>query len=424
MSVTVDASPLAPEQPVRGTRKRLEHIDAMRPVKQAGVVSTHTLLAFAPVGAGLAVGASLQLLHVTREAFLFVSACMLAYSLRETLRIDGHTFWRRRFAAVAVPYLCWTVIYFFFIAPTISESFSARVGHLFYLFATGYYQLYYLVVLLEFYALFPLFLLLLRRTRGHHGTLLVVSGVIQVLYVSLMHWQVFPSWMQGFWASREVTSYQFYLIAGMVVALHLDEVHGWLCTHVRPVIIFTLASALAAEGWYYLASYHVVSWLGANSDPFQPIVIPFNIGAIACIYLIGVALVDRRRTARTRAVVSSGSDDAYGVYLAQMIFITALTWLGWKHLSAVVPWPILCIVTVAIVFLACVGLTELLARTPLAKPLTGRTRVPRRPRADHSPPAALDREEVVPSVGGDDVGDGLGDGPVAGVDGMPVGTQR
>ncbi len=422
--MTVDASPLAPAEPVRGTRKRLEHIDAMRPVKQAGVVSTHTLLAFAPLGAGLAVGASLQLLHVTREAFLFVSACMLAYSLRDTLRIDGHTFWRRRFAAVGVPYLCWTVIYFLFTARTVSESASARVGHLFYLFATGYYQLYYLVVLLEFYALFPLFLLLVRRTKGHHGTLLAVSAAVQVVYVSLMHWQVFPGWMQGFWASREVTSYQFYLIAGILVALHLDEVHQWLCAHVRLVVTFTLASALVAEGWYYLASYHVVSWLGANSDPFQPIVIPFNIGAIACIYLIGVALVDRRRTARTRAAVTTGSDDAYGVYLAQMIFITALTWLGWKHLSAVVPWPILCIVTVAIVFLACVGLTELLARTALAKPLTGRSRVPRRPRPDRVPTAASDGREVRRSVGGEYGGDGPGDGPVAGVVGMPVGTQR
>ena len=60
----------APAEPRRGTRKRLDHIDAMRPIKQAGVVSTHTLLAFAPA-ASLATGASLQLLHVTREAFLF-----------------------------------------------------------------------------------------------------------------------------------------------------------------------------------------------------------------------------------------------------------------------------------------------------------------------------------------------------------------
>ena len=53
---------------------------------------------------------------------------------------------------------------------------------------SGYYQLYFLVVLLEFYAVFPLLLILLRRTAGHHGLLLAVSGALQVLIVSLMHW--------------------------------------------------------------------------------------------------------------------------------------------------------------------------------------------------------------------------------------------
>jgi peptidoglycan/LPS O-acetylase OafA/YrhL len=79
---------------------------------------------------------------------------------------------------------------------------------------------------------------------------------------------------------------------------------------------------------------------------------------------------------RTRAVVRSGSDNSYGVYLAQMIFIVALGWLGWRRLDDVVPWPVVSILTVALVFLAAVALTAILARTPLAKPLTGRTRVP------------------------------------------------
>ena len=34
-----------------------------------------------------------------------------------------------------------------------------------------------------------------------------------------MHWGLAPGWMTGYWATREVTSYQFYLIAGMVMAL-------------------------------------------------------------------------------------------------------------------------------------------------------------------------------------------------------------
>ena len=220
--MSVDESPLAPAIPVSGTRKRLDHIDAMRPVKQFGVVSTHTLIFFAAAGTGISVGAALQLLHVTREAFLFISACMIAYSFRGVKQLDLRSFWRRRFNAVGIPYLCWTLIYFFVTLHGTKGSLPWRLDHLAYLVGTGYYQLYFLVVLLEFYAVFPLLLILLRRTVGHHGLLLAASATLQLLIVSLMHWGVFPHWLRGFWATREVTSYQFYLIAGMVVAFHLE----------------------------------------------------------------------------------------------------------------------------------------------------------------------------------------------------------
>ncbi|MGH9017520.1 MAG: AMP-binding protein, partial [Acidimicrobiales bacterium] len=372
--VPATAAPVA--GPTGGTRKRLDHIDAMRPVKQAGVVSTHVLLAFAAAGTGLAVGASLMLLHVTREAFLFVSACMLTYSYRVLSSVDLGPYVRRRFWSVGVPYLCWTVIYFLFTLPTTMTSWGSSLRHLGYLAATGYYQLYYLIVVAQFYVVFPLLFRLLRRTARRHGLVLALSAAVQVGYVSAMHWNVLPWWLQTFWATREITSYQFYLVAGMVVALHLDDVHQWLCDHAVEVVGFTVLSAGVAEAWYFLAADHVVAWFGTSADPFQPIVIPFNVGAIASIYLIGVALVDRRRPAWTRAVVRSGSDNAYGIYLAQTVFITVLGWLGWQHLDGVVPWPVLCGFTVVLVVLACVALTAVLARTPLARPLTGRSRVP------------------------------------------------
>jgi peptidoglycan/LPS O-acetylase OafA/YrhL len=388
--MTVDASPLAPDIPVSGTRKRLDHVDAMRPVKQFGVVSTHTLIFFAPVGTGVSVGAALQLLHVTREAFLFISACMITYSFLGVRKFELRPYWRRRFASVGVPYLCWTLIYFFITLHGTTGSLPWRLDHLAYLVGTGYYQLYFLVVLLEFYAVFPLLLVLLRRTAGHHGLLLAISGALQVLIVSLMHWGVLPHWMRGFWATREFTSYQFYLLAGMVVAFHLDQVHRWLCTHVQLVLGLTLVSAGLAEAWYYLSVDHVVSWFGSSSDPFQPIVIPWNIGAIASIYLVGVWLVGRRRSPRIRSLTKMGSDDSYGVYLAQLAFITALGWCGWRHLNGYMPWPVLSLITVVLVFTACVILTELLARTALGKPLMGRSRVPRRerPRRSSTPATA------------------------------------
>src|SRR6202020_2371323 len=106
---------------------------------------------------------------------------------------------------------------------------------------------------LEFYALFPLLLVLLRKTAGHHGLVLLVSALAQIALVSTMHWGLVPAWMQGYWATREVTSYQFYLVAGMVVAMHLDEFHDWLCTHVLLVVAGTLTAPGGAAGWDYLA---------------------------------------------------------------------------------------------------------------------------------------------------------------------------
>jgi peptidoglycan/LPS O-acetylase OafA/YrhL len=141
------------------------------------------------------------------------------------------------------------------------------------------------------------------------------------------------------------------------------------------VVGCTLASAGVAEAWYYLAADHVVSWLGSASDPFQPVVIPFNVGAIACLYLIGVGVM-KCRARWARAAVRSGSDNAYGVYLVQMVFITLLGWWGWRHLNSVLPWPLVIVLSVAVVFLASAALTALLARTRLARALTGRARVP------------------------------------------------
>ena len=52
--------------------------------------------------------------------------------------------------------------------------------------------------------------------------------------------------------------------------------------------------------------------------------IPYTVGAILSVYLLGVFLVSPRRSPRTRAAVKSGSDNSYGIYLSQLIWIPVL----------------------------------------------------------------------------------------------------
>ena len=356
--------------------RRLDQVDAMRPVKQAGVISTHVVLYFAPAAASVASGAALLLLHVSREGFFFISACMLTYAYAELNWAGLRRFYWRRFLSVGIPYLCWTVIYFLYQLPTSHyASLAAAVKRLADMAYTGYYQLYFLVVIMQFYLVFPLVLTLLRRTRGHHGRLIAAAALTQAALMTGMHWHLLPALMIK-WGQQDALSYLLYLIGGGVVAFHLAEVHAWVCAHARLIAALTIAAALAAEAVYFLAQHGVTTVLGSGNDPFQPSVIPFNVGAITCGYLAGVALVRPWRSRLTKAVVRSGSDNAYGIYLSQMLVITALVRLGWGRLSPAVPWPLLCLLSLGIVFGCCMALTSLLARTPLAVPLTGRRRQP------------------------------------------------
>ena len=136
-------------------RRRLDQVDAMRPIKQAGVVSTHTIIAFAPVGAAVLSNASLLLLHVSREAFFFISACMLTYAYAGLKRAGMRRFYWRRFVAVGIPYLCWNAIYFLWFLYVLRNSSYANparaLEHFGRQLQIGYDQLYFLIVIMEFY---------------------------------------------------------------------------------------------------------------------------------------------------------------------------------------------------------------------------------------------------------------------------------
>jgi oxalate---CoA ligase len=356
--------------------RRLDQVDAMRPIKQAGVISTHSIMYIAPAAASVSSGAALLLFHVSREGFFFISACMLTYAYADLHRDGLRRFYARRCVSVLIPYLCWTVIYFLYLLPRAHyASPSAALKHLASMTYDGFYQLYFLLVIMQFYLVFPLVLMLLRRTRGHHGLVIAVAVAAQVAITILTFWNKLPAWLSQN-QQRDALSYLLYLIGGGVVAFHLEEVDRWVRGHARLIMALTVAAGLAAEGIYFLAQHRVTTVLGSGSDPFQPSVIAFNIGAIACGYLAGVALVRPGRSRRTQAVVRSGSDNAYGIYLTQMLFITTLVWLGWPRLATTIPWPLLALITVGIVFACGAALTALLARTPLAVPLTGRPQQP------------------------------------------------
>jgi hypothetical protein len=190
-----------------------------------------------------------------------------------------------------------------------------------------------------------------------------------------MHWKLLPEVVVAY-GQENALCYVLYLLGGAIVAFHLSDVHDWVMRNAPLIVFLTVASAIFAESVYFLSREGLTHILGYGSDPFQPSVIPFNVCVIAFGYLAGMWLVRPWRSRRTKAAVRIGSDNAYGIYLAQMIFITSVGALGWKAFVDRAPFWVWVPLTVAIAYFGGILLTALLARTPLAVPLTGRKQQP------------------------------------------------
>ncbi len=375
------------ESPPAGTRKRLDHIDAMRPVKQAAVISTHALIFFAPLATSTAVVGLIMLTRFSRDAFLFVSACMLTYSYKDSEKIALVHYSKRRFLSVGVPYLAWTVIYFFYTSLSDVKGvpfysfhsaaiFSVAGLHYFlHILLYGYYHLYYLIVIMEFYILFPLMMKFVRRYPQWHVQIMVFAFIWQIAFGVLVspHFSAFK--ISGVIQTRLITSYVVYIVGGMIVALHLDPIHEWICAKARWIVVSTVASALVAEVLSFETRHgSIPGFLKTGTNIFSPAILPFNIGAILCVYLLGVHLVSPERRERTRAMVKSGSDNSYGVYLSQMLWIPFLVRMR-NALGFHVPWGVAAPLALVLVYFMGYAFTALMARTPVARAVTGRGQV-------------------------------------------------
>lgn len=384
MSTVEDVAP-------SGTRQRLDHVDAMRPIKQTAVISTHALLFFSPLSTSLLASGLLTLTHFSRDAFLFVSACMLAYSYRRSDTIDLRLYWKRRFTAVGLVYLVWTVIYFpmaallpsstfpYFRLP-LAALFSVSGAHNFfwYLF-TGYYHLYFLLVLLQFYVVFPYVFQLLRRFSSSHLYVILAATLWQFVFPFAMRHGWLGFVMSSKLVTRLVISYPLYLLGGVVAAFYLEVFHDWVVRHRWAILCSTLVAGAVPIVLNYQrhVGVQLPSFVVPGSNPFAGAVIPFDVGAIVLVYLLGVYLVRPERSSRTKAVVSSGSEAAYGIYVSQMLWILVMhRWAVHFHLFARVPWLVLTGVAVTITYLVGWLFSATVARTPLARPLVGRSQLP------------------------------------------------
>jgi peptidoglycan/LPS O-acetylase OafA/YrhL len=372
-----------------GPRRHLYELDVVRGLTMVGVVGVHTI-SWTTTSSSVAAGAWTILLHFTRESFFTLMAFVLIYSFRQR-PVPWRKFWAKRFPFVIVPYVVWTAIYLAITKGTWQLS-GGQQAHLFYealIAGTAWYHLYFLLVTLQIYVLFPLILLLVQATRRHHVALLATSLALQLVAMSFAQYWTGHRGETGEWLwnyrNSLVISYQFFVVLGAVAACHVDLVLGFVRSHQRAVWRGVAGAFVVTVSWYLLA-------VAAGQTPsqasavFQPAEVVWSIAAVAALAACGVRWADARAAAvAARADRPGGwslpllSRHSFGIFLVHPLVLNTLVVVGFvrvlrAHLPDLVAyalvWPIVLVIATVFAVLA--------SRTPASVILTGRRRISRR----------------------------------------------
>jgi peptidoglycan/LPS O-acetylase OafA/YrhL len=347
-------------------RRKLYELEVVRVLTFACVIAVHVVSHTAAGSVPLI--ASLILLHFTREVFFALTGFVLTFGYLRHPR-PMRKFWPRRFLLVGVPYLVWTFIYC--VVSQIGHPFDlgAFLAHLGLAALTGtaYYHLYFLLVTMQIYLLFPLLIRLVILTRRWHWLVLVIAFAVQLTTSGLdayapgsLHWLNIVS---------NVIDYQAFIIGGAIAADHVTAVMAFVRTHRRGIAIATVASAAITVAVYYV-QLAVGFSASRAATAYQPVVILWSVVAGVALMALGAWWVDRRPDAHHRTL-DYLSDRSFGVFLAHPLVLWALLGIVGGFVSG---WPPVLVALAAypIVALGALAIADGARRSILSLPLAGR----------------------------------------------------
>jgi poly(3-hydroxybutyrate) depolymerase/surface polysaccharide O-acyltransferase-like enzyme len=397
LSATGPAAPAPAGAAGPRSRPHIIAFDLIRLIIMVFVVSVHTL-AFAGGTVTMSIGAVTTIFHTSRELFLLLTALVLTYNYGQRPLKAGR-FLRRRFWLVLPAYITWSAIYYAADGRSRGAFPSAFLHDL--LNAGARYHLYFLLVSMQIYLLFPLIRWVLKKTEGYHAWLFGIALAYQAWLTVGLHYKVGRSgngliaqFLNGAGLGYWIDTYVLYVVAGALAGWHFEQLCAFTRRHLRSGwrVALVAAAGVAAGIGVYLIEIEVFGATPNNASAvFQPVVI-FEALAFGWA-LLGAGLLWSDRSAPWRKFCAAGSASSFGIYLAHPLVLQVLLLVvgshyfgahggltGWLHRLPHSSFEVLILLFIAVPLIyACAWVIASAARrTPLSLFLTGREWKPKR----------------------------------------------
>lgn len=352
-----------------GKRERITYLELLRGILIIAVVAIHTT-SFSVTK--LTTGSTLYPLYYIVNVgcnfavpgFLFLSALLLFYHY-DGRQLSWLSFYKKRIKKVVVPYLFWSFFYAAYY--TYAHGLPLEQGwHRLWSnlpLGNNYEHLYFMIIIAQFYLLFPLFMLLQKIPVLKRHPL--VFGIAVQLAIYLLNYYV--------WHMDEIGtfigSYMLYLYLGAYAAKKMREKGvrqafgsgaGWMAA-----AFIAAAAVYIGQKWLQTAAPHWVP------QPYLSYMNKLSEGlyfSLACLFLLQLARKFRQGSPLYKTLFSLGAY-SYGIYLLHPFFL--LLWREYVQQTGPFTYHLLVWAGGALSILLSWAIVKAVSRTPLAPYIVG-----------------------------------------------------
>jgi peptidoglycan/LPS O-acetylase OafA/YrhL len=241
--------------------------------------------------------------------FILVSGLVLFYVYIDNWNVKKlGSYYFKRVRSVVVPYVLWSFFYYVYdqwlaapqhVAVDWPKFFSLLP------WADAKYHLYFMVIIVQFYVLFPLLLWPARRYGWFRRTLPLWGLLVQGGFYTYGHWfHPLP-----YKAELCVTYFLLFTLGGWI-GIHYGRVRAFCERHAVWLVPLGAAVGIVHTGLYILAQYNLASFENTWYELLWTLY-----GCVSAFSLIGLALWLQRRWAKLAETLTSLGIASFGVYL-------------------------------------------------------------------------------------------------------------
>ncbi|KRF43353.1 acyltransferase [Paenibacillus sp. Soil787] len=243
------------------SRPKLTEIDIVRAIAIIAVLVIHGTSDATQLPIGTASHAVFFILNkaslFTVPLFIWISGVVLFYTYYDRWEPGmSRVFWTKRLRKILIPYVLWSLFYYLFNQFVFHGNIDFDVVHVIKLLMSGNasYHLYYMVIIVQFYLLFPLMMTAARRSHRFRKGLIPIGIGIQAAAYCFHHW-VYP--LPEF--ASLFLSYAALFAFGAFMGIHYAAIVSWSNRYKGWIWSFMLLAGVAFVGMLLLHEYGFAS---------------------------------------------------------------------------------------------------------------------------------------------------------------------